>query len=113
VKAFLLHTHLQNGAQSRAWWPQAVDLAAAKTLHGGYLGSFVRVCPRVQSVEHGQLRVIDDVNGVVESIGRILLGPIRVSCRGLGVQMVGPPLGVMCQRFGCATSRAMSVERKA
>jgi len=57
-------------------------LLRAKTLHGGYLGSFVRVCPRVQSVEHGQLRVIDDVNGVVESIGRILLGPIRVRCRG-------------------------------
>ena len=65
-------------------------LLRAKTLHGGYLGSFVRICPRVQSVEHGQLRVIDDVNGVVESIGRILLGPIRVSCRGLGVQLVGP-----------------------
>ena len=51
-------------------------LLRAKTLSGGYLGSFVRVCPRVQSVEHGQLRVIDHVNGVVESVGRILLCPM-------------------------------------
>ncbi len=59
-------------------------------LRGGDLGPFVCVGPRVQRVEHGQLRVVDDVDGVVEGIGCILLGPIRVRCRGLGVQLIGP-----------------------
>jgi hypothetical protein len=65
-------------------------LLRAKTLHAGDLCPFVRVCPRVQSIEHGQLRVIDDVHGVVKGIGRILLGPIRIRCRSLGVQLIGP-----------------------
>jgi hypothetical protein len=54
-------------------------------LHAGALGPFVCVSTRVERVQQGQLRVIDDVDRVVEGIGCILLGPVGISGRGLGV----------------------------
>jgi hypothetical protein len=71
-------------------------------------GTLVCVGPRVQRVEHGQLRVVDNQDGVINGIGCILLGPVRVGGRNLGVQLIGP-LVDLCLDVLCTTSAGRSI----
>src|SRR4029453_19660064 len=64
----------------------AIPTCSRAGLRAGDPGPFVCVGPRVQRVEHGQLRVVDPPDGVVDGVGGVVLSPVRVRGRGLGVQ---------------------------
>ena len=54
-------------------------------LAAGDLRPFDGVGARVERVENGELRVLDNQSGVVDGVGSVLLGPVRVGGCSLGV----------------------------
>jgi hypothetical protein len=75
-------------------------------LRAGGPGTLVCVGPRVQRVEHGQLRVVDHPDGVINGVGCILLDPVRI----VGRSLPATALESRCYQAWCrATGLALRV----
>src|SRR5512133_2737348 len=72
---------------------------ASVGLRAGDPGPLVCVGTRIERVEYGQLSVLDHQGGVVDCIECILLGPVGIRGRSLGVQLISPLIDLCLDVF--------------